>query len=167
MLDWVRETITVVAKTYPECSNKYGCLVCTAGINEQGEWRRLYPIPWALFWGKSQMPKYKKFDIISIPVTRATGDRRQESYKVNPHTLDTELSVVGSIKDWNERRAFLQPHVDPDIETLWDTRRSLAIMKPKVIQDFLEKERHRITDPDEQLTMIKIEQAQVIQVPGE
>lgn len=165
MLDWVRETITVVAKTYPECSKKYGCLVCTAGINEQGEWRRLYPIPWALFWGKSQMPRYKKFDIISIPVIRAAGDPRQESYKLNPHTIDSDLKIVGRIRDWKDRHTFLLPHVDPDLEALWNTRRSLAIVKPSVISDFMKKERHRITDSDEHLTMERIEQAQLSLLP--
>lgn len=167
MLDWVRETITVVAKTYPECSKKYGCLVCTAGINEQGAWRRLYPIPWALFWG-GKAPKlgYKKFDIISIPVRRASHDHRMESYTVNPFTIEEKLKIEGHIKEWEDRRKIVEPYVDPNLEILRDSERSLGIIKPKIIHDFLQKDRQRLRDPDEVLTIEKIEQAQQLLLPN-
>ncbi len=36
----------VGAKTYPNLSSKYKETVCTAGINEYGEWVRIYLIPY-------------------------------------------------------------------------------------------------------------------------
>ncbi len=41
----MKQEILILAKTYPTFSQKYFELVCTAGINTQGEWRRIYPIP--------------------------------------------------------------------------------------------------------------------------
>ena len=45
----VRERVIVLAKTYPELSSKHGPIVCVAGVNEYGEWRRLYPIPFKIW----------------------------------------------------------------------------------------------------------------------
>ncbi|MDF1814754.1 MAG: hypothetical protein P1V20_21290, partial [Verrucomicrobiales bacterium] len=40
----MKERILITVKTYPTLSTKYAELVCTAGVNENGEWRRIYPI---------------------------------------------------------------------------------------------------------------------------
>lgn len=44
------ESTLVLAKAYPVVSSKYEELVCVAGITSTGQWRRLYPIPWEVFW---------------------------------------------------------------------------------------------------------------------
>lgn len=49
-----REKLLVLAKTYPTISKTYEHLVCIAGITEDGEWRRIYPVPWNLFWKGSE-----------------------------------------------------------------------------------------------------------------
>ena len=40
----MQEEILITVKTYPTLSKKYHELVCTAGVNTEGEWRRLYPV---------------------------------------------------------------------------------------------------------------------------
>jgi len=40
-----RKKVYIVVKTYPTISKKYSEIVCTAGILENGDWIRLYPIP--------------------------------------------------------------------------------------------------------------------------
>lgn len=155
---WTIETITVVSKTYPECSKTYGCLVCTAGISSEGNWRRLYPIPWALFW-KGQL-SFDKWDVISVPVRRNSRDRRSESYRVNHNTIHEDLKVVRHLANWGERRQFLEPYLDADLEKLKEGDRSLGLIKPREVIDFLTKPRDRISDPDEVLTLEKTEEAQ-------
>ncbi|MDA2913293.1 hypothetical protein MYX77_04930 [Acidobacteriia bacterium AH_259_A11_L15] len=158
--EWESETITVLTKTYPECSKKYGCLVCTAGINSEGKWRRLYPFPWALFWGKTQKLNFKKWDLITLPTRKRAPDHRPESFEVRPTTIDQELKVVDHIGDWDKRKQFLQPFLDADLEALRGSDRSLGLVKPKEIYDFMQKDRQRITDPDEELTLERTEAAQ-------
>lgn len=43
---WSKQTlkILITVKTYPIPSTKYDELVCTAGVTEEGEFIRLYPI---------------------------------------------------------------------------------------------------------------------------
>lgn len=157
---WTSETITVVTRTYPECSKKYTCLVCTAGITTGGEWRRLYPIPWALFWGKNTKGSFGKWDVISVPTRKTRKDRRPESYEVDAINLQENLKVVGRLAGWDERGKLLEPFLDPNLEGLWGGDRSLGLVKPREVTDFLLQERHRIRDPDEILTLEKTEQAQ-------
>jgi len=147
------ETILVIAKTYPECSEKYGCLVCVAGINEDGEWRRLYPIPYTLFYNrKYEASRFKKFDFISVRVQRAANDARSESFRIlDPY----RIKVVGSVKDWNERRKIAAEHLDQGFAKPNTENRSLAIIKPKQIQDFVLQERQRIKDEGERAVLDK------------
>ena len=37
--------VFITAKTYPTLSKKYYELVCTAGILDDGNWVRIYPLP--------------------------------------------------------------------------------------------------------------------------
>ncbi len=143
-----KEKVTVIAKTYPECSQKYGCLICTAGINEDGEWRRLYPIPWYMLMRRDgeKTLNYKKWDVIEVTVEKAHPDFRKESYKV---IQPERIRVVESISDWNDRRAFVQKYLDSDMEALREGKRSLGFIKPNRLHDFVEKERHKLSDEGE------------------
>ncbi len=44
-MTWEKKRVLVTVKAYPEKSKKYGEVVCTIGLTEEGEWIRLYPIP--------------------------------------------------------------------------------------------------------------------------
>ena len=57
------------------------------------------------------------------------------------------------------KQAFLMSYLDSDLESLRDSNRSLALVKPRMIQDFLQKDRTRL-EPGEELTIEKIEAAQ-------
>ncbi len=157
------ETILVIAKTYPECSKKYGCLVCIAGINEEGEWRRLYPIPFHVFYqSKYEGLRFKKFDLISATLQRAPHDRRKESYKiVDPY----KITIEGSIEDWEERRKVASEHLDSGFSKLGDDNRSLGIIKPKDVQDFIMQQRMRIKDEGEKVVLDKTIQTLLPEFP--
>jgi len=157
-----KERILVIAKTYPECSEKYGCLVCVAGINEDGEWRRVYPIPYYLFYEpKYRRLRFKKWDWIEIKIKKARHDLRIESYKVaNPRAI----RVVGSIDDWEERRKIAEKYLDRGLNYLKAQGRSLGIIKPKRVVDFLKKKRERL-DRGEQLVLEKSIQALLPEFP--
>jgi len=55
----MKEKILITVKTYPTFSTKYQELVCTAGVNENGEWRRLYPIPFRQLYKDKKYKKYQ------------------------------------------------------------------------------------------------------------
>lgn len=74
----MEERVLILAKTYPALSKKYGELVCTAGIRENGEWVRIYPVP---FRTLDEYQRYKKFQWVRLSLQRNTKDWRKETFR--------------------------------------------------------------------------------------
>ncbi len=137
------EKILILVKTYPTFSQKYFELVCTAGINEQGQWRRIYPIP---FRDLPMLEQYKKYQWIEADLEKNYSDGRPESFKLNGKikTLDHTES-----KDWQKRKdiLFKNTPVFRSLKEIIDKARSnemsLCIFKPTEILDFIIEETDR------------------------
>lgn len=83
----MKEKLLVLAKAAPEASKKYEELVCVAGITNKGEWRRIYPIPWEIFW-RNKNTKFKKKQWIEYElVSNEPSDHRKESRKIIPESI--------------------------------------------------------------------------------
>jgi len=98
------EKVLITVKTYPALSSKYGELVCTAGVREDGSWVRIYPMP---FRRLKDYFKFKKYSWIELPLEKNTKDIRPESFR--PKDL-TEIKTVGHMDTsdkWLERRLFI------------------------------------------------------------
>lgn len=104
MLDWVKEKILILVKTYPHPSATYGELVCVAGITEQGEWRRLYPIP---FRDLPTLRQFKKYSWVNVDVARRTQDHRPESYQPNVESVEI-AGWLDTDYEWRRRRGFVE-----------------------------------------------------------
>ncbi len=82
LLFFMKEKLLVLAKACPEVSSKYESLVCVAGITDKGDWRRIYPIPWAAFWEGKNTKFRKKWWIEYELESDEPSDHRPESRKV-------------------------------------------------------------------------------------
>ena len=60
-MTWEKKRVLITAKAAPETSTKYGECICTAGVTDDGEFIRLYPIPLDIF---RRGNGFKKFDWI-------------------------------------------------------------------------------------------------------
>jgi hypothetical protein len=131
--------ILIVVKTYPTPSKRYKETVCTAGITSEGEWIRLYPIKFRYLNSSQQ---YKLFDWINISVQKSKTDKRPESYQPNIDSIQI-FKFLDSKKNINERCNALLPLVKKSIEEInieyANEFKSLAIFKPKIIEDFIAK----------------------------
>ncbi len=150
-MTWEKKKVLVTVKTYPEKSRKHKTVVCTAGITDEGEWIRLYPIKVDTYTGRS---KIRKYDWIEVECKKATDERmqRKESYKVREGSirlLEHSLASNNGKTPWAERNKILLPHVAPSLEYLKEQfsadRTSLGLIKPKVLLDFYKK--HPLTPP--------------------
>jgi hypothetical protein len=130
----------ITVKTYPLPSNKYGELVCTAGLLPDGKWIRLYPIQFRDLPYKLQ---YKKYRWITADLVRNYKDFRPESYRLKG---DISKLVVGEEIDtkkcWEERKKYVYREVFESMHELIDLARgeeqkSLATLKPREIIDFV------------------------------
>lgn len=72
-----RKRVLITVKAYPLPSRSYDELVCTAGITDQGEWIRIYPVPFRFL---KQEGKYKKYQWVELDLKRKTTDFRSFLY---------------------------------------------------------------------------------------
>jgi hypothetical protein len=130
----VRALVTV--KTYPTPSKKYMETVCTAGITEDGEFIRLYPVPFRLMAGERQ---FRKYDWVEVQARRKLKDPRPESYALDEETLQIQ-GHIDAARGWARRRALVLPLVSQSVEDLMDrqasTGQSLGIIRPAEVTRF-------------------------------
>ena len=74
-----KKKILVTVKTYPLPSKKTMEASCTAGITQDGNWIRLFPLPFRYLQSSKQ---FKKYQWIEAKITKAS-DPRPESYKID------------------------------------------------------------------------------------
>ncbi|MCY4576677.1 MAG: hypothetical protein OXC55_08820 [Chloroflexi bacterium] len=145
-----RERILVTVKTYPTLSKKYGELVCTAGLREDGSWVRIYPVP---FRGLSEKERYSKFDWIECHIARNTKDERPESFRPIDGGGFHTVGHIDTSHNWLERRkavlekATVYDRLDNLIRGARDNTQSLAVFRPSEILDFVQEPDDRDWDP--------------------
>jgi hypothetical protein len=134
---WKRKRILVTVKANPERSKKYGEICCTAGITDQGEWIRIYPIRW------STLAKIKRYSWIEAEVLPNPGEKlgRKESHKIRENTIRVvNVSLTKAPVDWDARNAVLLPMISRSLEDLrgqFDKdRTSLGLVRPRIVHGF-------------------------------
>lgn len=98
------ERVLIWGKTYPELSRKYAETVCTAGVRENGEPIRLYPVPLRYLDGAGQ---YKLYDWIDAPISKSSIDSRPESYKVDAAKIRRIGHIEPDKGGWEQRAAYI------------------------------------------------------------
>ena len=130
-----RRRILITVLTYPHPSRKYKETVCTAGITEDGQWVRLYPLPLRSLPREQQLRKWHWVELGTLP---PTNDVRPESRR--PLLDDLVIGKkLDPAKDREERRRLIDllPH-----RTLagWELayeqdKTSLGVLVPRRVLD--------------------------------
>lgn len=131
--------VFITVKTYPTLSQKYGELVCTAGICE-GHFVRIYPIRFRSLEGYQQ---YAKFQWISLNLKKRppNKDFRLESYSPDGEIVLGEKIGAGP-DGWEARmRIINKVKMHDNLEELIGLAKdkpypSLAALRPKQILAF-------------------------------
>jgi len=126
------ERILILAKTYPSPSAKHTETSCVAGINEAGELRRLYPVPFRLISGDQQ---FKKWQWIRVRIEKSPADHRPESHRIFVDTIQIE-DIISTEKQWALRRPWMEKLSSFGNFSVLDAARerdgiSLALLRPK------------------------------------
>lgn len=148
----MKEKILITVKTYPTLSRTYAELVCTAGINEAGEWRRLYPVQFRQLHEEQQ---YRKFQWVEADISKSTRDARPESYKVLQETLKVvDEPFFRKEKVRRDRRinfaTTIQSYDDMTLLTslAHNDKLSLALFQPTEIIDFICEPEDKYWNPE-------------------
>lgn len=135
--------ILITVKTYPSVSVDHSDeIVCTAGIDEDGNWIRIYPIPFRKLDFSQQ---YQKYQWIEMDLIRNTSDFRPETFR--PIDIDRDDLIIfhgkiGTENNWRERKKLVLKNVFSDLDKLISVSQmegkytSLAVFKPTSIIDF-------------------------------
>lgn len=158
-MEWKTKRVLVTVKAYPEKSTKYGETVCVAGITEENELIRLYPVQFKYFRGNEPI---KKYYWIEVECTKNTGEKlqRKESYKIRESTgikiIDTSFSEPRA--DWKKRNRIIKPLISDSIEALErkfkGDKTSLGIIKVHNLIEFYSRK---------PVSEIDMEESQVLQ----
>jgi len=130
--------VLIVAKTYPQPARKGIEVSCTQGVTDQGDWLRLFPVPFRLLGGPQ---RFKRYQWIEVQATKARSDPRPESYRIDPDSIRILSDPIPTTNKWEARKALLYPLLSASIEDLGDARKvdgtSLGFIKPRVIESFV------------------------------
>lgn len=97
--------VLITVKTYPLPSSDHGEVVCTAGLLEDGQWVRMYPISSSMYDDK----RYPKYSWVNINLLKHPTDFRAESY-MPQKGLDEPIELikrVGTDDYWAARKEYV------------------------------------------------------------
>lgn len=115
------EKVLNLVKAVPHAGHRQGETVCCAGVTENGEWRRQYPVHFRRLESQFGRWDWIEYDWISPK----QGDLRRESRRVQEHTIATGAKMAPS-----ERARFLNPLVVPSMKAAAELGMSLALIRP-------------------------------------
>lgn len=123
-----QERILITVRTYPTLSTKYIETVCTGGITDTGQWRRLYPVP-LRYLEKDQ--QYGTYDVVQVEVDPGKDGRPETRRPHNP-----SLRVVDHLKSWQARRDWIDRTIFPSLEAMQAADKTLAPVRVRQVLEF-------------------------------
>ncbi len=96
--------VLILCKTYPSPSGKHVETSCVAGMENNGELIRLFPVPFRLVDDDRQ---FKKWQWIDVRIEKARNDHRPESHKVFVDTIKCDHRALSTKNGWAERKLQL------------------------------------------------------------
>jgi len=128
--EWVEKKLLIIVKAYPEISKSSGEIACTAGIDEFGNWFRVFPIPFRELPRKQQ---FRKWQWIAVSLAKHS-DPRPESYKILPSSIKLG-EFIDPAKKINLRKKYILPGIVQSIHQLEKKGMTLGAFLPKQVLD--------------------------------
>ncbi len=155
-----KSRVTILVKASPQPSKSHQETVCCAGLQEDGTWKRLFPIRFRRLSGEKA---FSRWDIVEFQYETPRDDTRKESCRVHEDTID----VKGRVQRQSEKSSLVQRAlVDSENEAL-AAGHSLAVIRPeqvsltwqKLTNSELEHDRSLFEKQAQQLSMLEEELA--------
>ena len=135
------ERLLVTVRTYPTPSRSYTETVCTGGITDRHEWRRLFPVQ---FRSLDSQQQFRTYDLIDVEVSEGK-DGRPETRRPNL----VKLKVISYLKSWSDRCEWVEPTVLPSMQAMLDEGRTIAPVAVAAVQDLTVKAVDRDWSPEQ------------------
>jgi hypothetical protein len=160
-----REKVLILCRAVPEESTKYFRVVCAAGVNTDGELRRIYPVPFKPFVFGGGIPFHKKEWIVAnLYPPDDKRDKRPESKRIDMNSI----KVLAKADD-DEVRKLIRRNLSVNIASIESSGASLGFIKPKILDYECEVISTEVRDEQSEVTldgfgpvnMIKLKQESV------
>lgn len=103
---WTKKKVLIVARTYPVPSKTSTEVSCTAGITSDGDWIRLYPVPYRFL---DSDKRFRKYQYVEAEVAKSTSDVRPESHKLNVESIVIVSDPIPTVDKWKQRKEKILP----------------------------------------------------------
>ena len=113
----------ILVKASPHVGKKHGETVCCAGVDDSGQWLRLYPVT---FRTLDQAQQFKRWDRIKFWWHKPKDDQRPESLRVDHQSIE----IVGTLKP-RERLSFLSRLEVTSIDQVEAQGKTFALLRPR------------------------------------
>jgi hypothetical protein len=121
----------ILVKASPQVGKKHGETVCCAGVNDNGDWLRLYPVS---FRTLDQARQFRRWDRIRFRWKKPQDDPRLESLRVDHQSIE----IIGELKQ-KERLNFLSRLEVTSINKVKAEGKSFALLRPRNPKFSIEK----------------------------
>ena len=152
---YAEKKVLITVKTYPLPSRRTIEASCTAGITEDGNWIRLFPLPFRYLEYAQQ---FKKYQWIEARVTKAS-DPRPESYKIDLDSIKLTGKRIQTYRNWQARKNIILPLAAPSLcylqRTRTDTGVTLGIFKPRIIRRLIIEQEENPDWTEQELAVLK------------
>ena len=129
--------VLVTVKAYPNPSKSLMEASCVAGVTDDKQLVRLYPVPFRYLAGPQ---KFKKYQWVEVPVVEARNDPRKETFRPQFDSLKVVSPQLSTSGSWRERRQWVRPVLSDSLCDIQDAQQasgtSLGVFKPAEIMDF-------------------------------
>jgi hypothetical protein len=128
----------IVVRTYPTPAQKSAESSCTAAITDNGQWLRLFPVPWRYLGAEEQ---FRRYQWVELTVEKAS-DPRPESYKLTQNGIKIISPPLSTSNQWLLRREIVEPLRAHCLCCLVrkrdrDGHPTLGVFKPKTIEKLI------------------------------
>ncbi len=120
----LQSRVTILVKAYPQPSKSHIETVCCAGIDTNGQWRRLYPIR---FRQLTDEQAFTRWNNVEFKYSLPKSDTRRESCKVH----EESITVAGKVTKKSEKQAIVERALVPSEKVAIDRGQSLALIRPE------------------------------------
>jgi hypothetical protein len=129
----------IVVRTYPTPAKKGIEVSCTAAITAEGEWLRLFPVPYR-FLEREQ--RFRKYQWVEARVERASNTRPESFKLIHPDPIRIVSETLPTDHRWLERRRLIEPLRKHCLCCIQQTRRdhgspALGVFRPRQIKRLL------------------------------
>ena len=119
--------VTILVKASPQSSKKHNETVCCAGIDDHGNWKRLFPVRFRQLSGEKA---FSRWDIVTCKHSRPSSDTRRESCRVHEESID----IAGKVKRDSEKSTIIENKLVESEREAISKGDSLAVIRPTNVE---------------------------------